>query len=897
MTFDYFIFLPLFSAVVSLIVGIFILGNSAGRSENIVAALLAFTVAFWAIADAMRRIPLDTVATPHWGLPLFWLKGGTLGSCLSIALLIHFSVLFSNSITRRAWSVGVLLMYVIALCFVAVENTTSTITSGARRVYWGYEPIEGSLYYLHILFILFGTLLAFGLNATHYRRAISLKEKRQSKMLLVAIGIPLLGSLFSEVLPQSLNIPMVPLTTTFVTGTVFVMGMSVIRHDQIAPMSFGIRSRLNDLVKGSPAIIFTREVMGPQVANTFVSDNVTAFLGFKPEQFQNETFMVEHIFPEDLAVWEDAQKSVLKDGNSVVEYRLIDSDGVVRWVHQEQSRHLHRDGTIEIVGSFYDITERKQDHAELELARDFLEAKVKERTEELSKAVDQAQSANKAKSEFLANMSHEIRTPMNGILGMNELLLDTTLTVEQRRYAKSVHGSAASLLSLINDILDFSKVEARQLELEQIEFDLYSLLDEFAKGMVVKASKKKLEFICGFAPDVPSHVVGDPTRVRQILTNLVGNALKFTSEGEICVDVHLESSSEKNIQLCFTVADTGIGIAPESHNRLFSSFSQADASTTRKFGGTGLGLAICKQLVDLMGGTIGVQSDVGAGAIFTVSIPFGRSPKVSQCDCEGIDSFEIILCDSNQSVRHQLKRHLVRRNISVEEARSLSECREAIQRKSVTSKVVLLSTNVCRGDVFVELQRDRDVFFSDDVRLVLVGDINGKGLGERAEKSGFAGYLSKPISLKEVHKVLCVLSENCNAKENSSFPPHAAAAPLVARKILLAEDNRTNQLVAAGMLKKLGFLVDIVSNGQEALEALQKDTYDLILMDCQMPILDGYEATKAIRSSNHGIPIVAMTANAMEGDREKCIQSGMDDYLTKPVSIASVQKALEKWLE
>lgn len=889
---NFYLFLPLLGTIVTLAFGVYILYSSLGKVEYHIVALLAFAVAFWSFADGMRRLELrhDTV--------LFWLKAGTLGSCFSIAVLVHFFALSTDCIQRKLCRLMVLLMYIGSLALVILENSTLLITKDAQVTYWGYSPIAGNFYYVHIGYILSGTLISLVWNIRHHYRSVAFKEKRQTIWLMWALLLPLLGGGITEIIPALMGDSVLPLTTTFAAGTVIIVVIALGRYQQIAPLSFGIRLRLNALVKGSPAVIFTQELHGIELKCTFVSENVSAVLGYSADAVQRDELLQKNILSDDYLNVVAAQKETVKDGASLVEYRILDSVGDEHWIHQEQTRYLHRDGTMEIVGSFYDITENKQERAELELSRDFLEVKIRERTEEFSLAVEKAQAANKAKSTFLANMSHEIRTPMNGVLGMTELLLTTPLDLEQLRYAKSVHSSARVLLDLLNDILDFSKVEAGRLVLEETDFDLHELIEDFGKSMAVKAVKKDLEFVCGFAPNVPKYVIGDSMRLRQVLTNLVGNAIKFTQSGYIRVDVTVISQDEKISAFNFSVTDTGIGISQEGQSDLFKSFHQADASTTRRFGGSGLGLAISQQLAELMGGDIRVVSEKGNGSQFFFTVELECVAQRKPSDCGDYKNLSTIVCEPSPVAREHFSRYFKYWRLPCQMVSTVEECILLLKEKTLQQSEVLVFLTLSEGQTKLlgKIQEYRNALIDDRVKWVLVTDLRGQRLSTRISEMEFIGHLIKPVTISDLRKCLCRVLPGCQAEENSTFPPMPAVDVVSTGRILLAEDNHTNQLVALGMIKKLGYQADVVESGSAVLDAIEQEEYDLVLMDCQMPQMDGYEAAQCIRSRKNGIPIVAMTANAMEGDRDKCIRAGMDDYMAKPVSLVQLKSVLERWM-
>ncbi len=580
---------------------------------------------------------------------------------------------------------------------------------------------------------------------------------------------------------------------------------------------------------------------------------------------------------------------------------VLDKGKVIEW---------NDDGSpLWMFGTRQDISSQKIIESELIEMNELLE----DATAKANSMAAEAEMANIAKSEFLANMSHEIRTPMNGVMGMAGLLADTDLSEEQGRYTKSIQSSSEALLELINDILDFSKIEAKKMKLEHIDFNLLNLLDELMPLLAIEAQAQGIEILCSIAPNVCTNVVGDPGRLRQIIINLIGNAIKFTEKGEVLFSISMENETSEKSAIHFSIQDSGIGITEEKISQLFTAFSQLDASTTREYGGTGLGLAISKQLSELMGGTIGVKStlEVGSEFWFTAALEYASTETIKmQFDTSDLVGKRVVICDENNASSNGIETILTGWGMECSTCSDYTSIEKVLHdSKSNDTLYSLLIFNVKVGKEYeVGLEKVlKQKKLYPQLPIILLTQQKDTDINENTHTEKYM-ILRKPILLNSLYQAVTQsVIGGCNSiAKQPNITEKRNRDTLIfdgeGVRILLAEDNKTNQDVALGILQKYNVQADVVSNGREALDALKKTKYPLILMDCQMPILDGYKTTESIRKNeypeiNSTIPIIALTAHAMDGDKEKCIESGMDDYLAKPLIPRELIAKLNQWLK
>jgi PAS domain S-box-containing protein len=656
------------------------------------------------------------------------------------------------------------------------------------------------------------------------------------------------------------------------------------------------RERLDILLGAAPVVVYSFVATG-DFAPTFVSASIEPMLGYRPDEYlQDADFWRGHVHPDDLPEVEAKQVELFRTGEHLAEYRFRKKDGSYIWVSDEQ--HLIRDSQgrpVEVVGSWSDIDARKAAEQAFQAAQ-----------ADLKKATEAALEANEAKSVFLANMSHEIRTPMNAVIGLSHLALKTDLTPRQRDYVLKIKSSGQHLLGIINDILDFSKIEAGKLSIENIDFDLDKVLENVGNLMSEKASAKGLELIFEVEPTVSTHFRGDPLRLGQILINFCNNAVKFTETGEVAVQVRVLEDNPDSQYVEFSVSDTGIGMTPAQIDRLFRAFEQADASTTRKYGGTGLGLAISKQLTELMGGHVSVESEPGKGSTFRFTARLGKGtamarPRLLQSDLRGR---RVLIIDDNPHARAVLANMLTNMSLVADEAASGEEALNMVRQAAnggARYEIAFIDwqmpgmNGIETGKRILKLQE-----LSAPPHLVMVTAYGREEVLKQAEESGFENVLIKPVTSSILFDTAVVaLGADSGQIESVQAGPSFEIDRMRGARILLVEDNEINQEVAMGQLEDAEAFVDLAENGEVALDMIRHNDYDAVLMDMQMPVMDGIEATRVIRSNPRfqNLPIIAMTANAMASDRISCLEAGMNDHIAKPIDPDQLFGVLLRWIK
>jgi len=642
-------------------------------------------------------------------------------------------------------------------------------------------------------------------------------------------------------------------------------------------------SEQENIMRTIPDIFYMLDLNGYLVKWNQKLEIVT---GFAPEELRGK-YALDFFPAADKPAIAEAIRTAFAVGYVEIEGRLLQKGGtLVPYQFISVPLKNERGEVMGLTGIGRDLTERKR--AE----------------EALLGAKEAAEAANRAKSEFLANMSHEIRTPMNGVLGMLGLLLDTNLTPEQHEYTQTAHSSAEALLGILNDILDFSKIEAGRLELETVEFSLRESLGDALKALAVRAHEKGLELLYDVHPETPDAIVGDPIRLRQVVTNLVGNAIKFTTRGEVGVRITAQEAGEEEIVLHVQVSDTGVGVPSDKQQLIFAAFAQADTSTTRQYGGTGLGLTISRRLVELMGGQLEVESVVGVGSTFHFTARVGRGrPTTGRAPLEPdrLHGVRMLVVDDNATNRRILHEQLRAWGLQPTLANSGPDALGLLQEAAAQGQpfpLVLADVHMPEMDGFTFVERLKQQSQGPNATILMLTSAERNADLARCRQLGVAGYLLKPLKPAELQRAL--LQALGQAGTTRPQPALLPPAPLPQRplRILLAEDNTVNQKLAVRLLQKWGHAVSVADNGHEALQRVEDEAFDVVLMDVQMPQLDGLAATAAIRAREQytgtHLPIIAMTAHAMKGDRERCLAAGMDDYVSKPLKTAELQAVLAR---
>ena len=661
--------------------------------------------------------------------------------------------------------------------------------------------------------------------------------------------------------------------------------MTAIRETERAMRA--AQARLELVLSSSNAIIYALRLDGADVTTTWVSENLPRLTGYSVAESMARDWWVGNLHPEDHDRVLAAQHGLMTEGHLTSEYRFRQKDGSFRWFRDEARLLRAETGAPqEIVGTWVDVTDFKRAEATMQEGRDLAERSARART------------------EFLANMSHEIRTPLNAVLGLTELLLDSELTPEQGHSLRLVQAAGESLLTLLNDILDLSKIEAEHLALESIPFDLRYLLESTAGLLAVRVADRDIEMVVDVSSEVPHMLLGDPTRLRQVLSNLLGNALKFTERGEVVLSAAVAGGEAARPLIRFAVRDTGVGIPLDKQQAIFEQFTQADASMTRKYGGTGLGLSIARKLVALMGGELALRSEVGRGSefFFSIALAADQERPAPAAGAALLAGHRVLVVDDNATNRRIVREMLRPAGVLVEEAASaaagLDGLRQAL-REGRPYSLALIDAQMPGQDGFGLAAAVRaDPALTAAVRLMMLTSAGQRGDVQRCREVGIEAYLMKPISRGDLLTAMARLfSAGPEAPLAEVVTRHTLAEGRPHLRILLAEDNAVNQMVAAAMLRKRGHIVTLVNNGREAVDAVAGGgRFDVILMDIQMPELDGFAATREIRALPGGgaLPIIALTAHALTGERERCLAQGMTGYVPKPFRPQELFAAVEE---
>ncbi len=861
---------PLIVGFLMLILGAITLIRDKDSKVNSSFFLVTFSIFVW-----LGSLPW-LYSAPNELDALFWARISHFG----VAFIPSFFFAFTLEIIQayKKYKIFAWGTFVISGIFCVGFVFTPYLVENVTQMPWGYYPRYGPYGFFLILYIALFMLISLDLILLEYRKSSSDRERSRLKGIFLGVAVGLLGAVDFV---GAFGIQVFPIGYIPIFVSTLILGQTIMRFRLIDLTPSFAAHRILDTMEGLVVVVDLKGKI------SVVNRSLCELLGYEERELRGKE--ISFIFGDEE-----------RDDSEIIEKSWVLPDEEMKWKRRDGTKveisvsaSVITDGSGEPAGIVYtgtDITERKRAEREL------IEAK------------ESAEQANRAKSDFLANMSHEIRTPLNAVLGFSDLLSDTPLTNIQRDYVDTVKESGKLLLALISDILDFSKIESGQIQLEDIDFNLKNLIEDVLRISRSKVTDKKTELYYHYDDDVPMHFVGDPTRVRQIILNLLNNAIKFTKQGDIGVCVSgaseetLQNSAENGFYVVqISVKDTGIGIPKEKQRVIFETFTQADSSTTRRYGGTGLGLAITRALVGKMDGTIWVESEVGKGSDFTFTLKLKEADPsalddISPVDMDDLKGKKVLIIDDNENARRLIRTFCLRAGLEViSESPSAIEGLHELQRLEDTPDLILSDIMMPDMDGYELARRIRSKNF-ERVKLVAVSSDASPGSAKQAKESGFDAFITKPLTERGFINILkTVLGDR--RSEGQIVTSHMAEE-LITRKInvLVAEDNPVNKKLIEIVLRKLGCEGEIVSNGKEALERVLAKKYDLCLMDIHMPVMSGIEATEEIRKRGYTtLPIIALTADAFKEGKEQCLKAGMNDFLSRPVEPEKLRQKIMEW--